>query len=92
MLGRLNLAHASVSGPLSFVGQVEQELATLSDLEATTLRNRLLETMRVIWVDVGLNHPSFKQLALELSEKGRCRAGHHDAVRGSIWPAARPRW
>ncbi len=62
---------------------MEQELATfqtvsrrkLSELEATTLRNRLLETMRVIWVDVGLNHPSFKQLALELSEKGAAELG-----------------
>jgi hypothetical protein len=65
------------------VGQVEQELQTfqtvtgrkLSEHEATSLRDRLLGAMRVIWVDVGLNHPSFKHLALELSEKGAAELG-----------------
>jgi hypothetical protein len=47
----------------------------LSEHEATNLRGRVLGAMRVIWVDVGLNHPSFKQLPLELSEKGAAELG-----------------
>jgi hypothetical protein len=67
----------------TIVGQVEEDLRTfqtvtgrqLSKPEAATLRDRLLGTMRVIWIDVGLTHPSFKQLALELSEKGAAELG-----------------
>jgi len=47
----------------------------LSELETTTPRDRLLRTMRVIWADVGLTHPSFKKQALELSEKGAAKLG-----------------
>jgi hypothetical protein len=67
----------------TFIGQVEEELGTfervthrkLSESEATTLRERLLGTMREIWVDVGLTHPSFRKLALELSEEGAAKLG-----------------
>lgn len=67
----------------TLVGQVEQEVETFqavtgrrrSEREATTLHDRLLGAMRVIWVDVGLTHPSFKRLALELSKNGAAEVG-----------------
>jgi hypothetical protein len=67
----------------TFIGQVEEELGTfervthrkLSESEAATLRDRLLGSMREIWVDVGLTHPSFKKLAIELSEEGAAGLG-----------------
>jgi len=70
----------------TFVGQVEEELKTfqavarrtLSAGELETLRDRLLTTMRLIWVDVSLTHPNFKRLALELTEKGAAKLGITD--------------
>lgn len=67
----------------TFIGQVEQEIETfrattgrrLSDSETTVLHDRLLGTMRAIWADVGLSHPSFKKVALELSEEGAGKLG-----------------
>jgi hypothetical protein len=65
----------------TFVGQVEQELATfqsvtgrhLAEPEATALREALSQSMRAIWAEVALTHPNFKRVALELwvgSNKG----------------------
>jgi hypothetical protein len=65
----------------TFVGQVEQELATfqsvtgrhLAEPEATALREALSQSMRAIWAEVALTHPNFKRVALELwvgSKKG----------------------
>ncbi len=67
----------------TFVGQVEAELATFqtvtghksSESQAEALDDRLLGTMRVIWADVGLTHPSFKRMALDLSKKGAAKMG-----------------
>jgi hypothetical protein len=67
----------------TFVGQVEQELETFQKLtghsmaerEAATVSDRLLETMRAIWADVGLTHSQFKQVALQLSKKGAAKMG-----------------
>ena len=67
----------------TFVGQVEQEVETLqavtgrnlSDPEAATLHEHLLGTMRAVWAEVGLTHPSFKRMALELSKAGAAKLG-----------------
>ena len=67
----------------TFVGQTECELATflrvtkcaLSEAQRALLGERLLETMRIIWADVSLTHPSFTKMALELSEKGAAKLG-----------------
>jgi hypothetical protein len=50
-----------------FVGQVDQELATfqtvtdrmLTELEAIALHDALYQSMRTIWAEVSLTHPSF---------------------------------
>jgi hypothetical protein len=67
----------------TFVGQVEQELATfqrvtdrrLAEPEATALREALSQSMRAIFFEVALTHPNFKQVALELSKEGAAKLG-----------------
>jgi len=66
-----------------FVGQVGQELATfervtgrrLSEPEAGALNETLCRSMRAIFAEVGLTHPQFKRLALELSREGAAKLG-----------------
>ncbi len=67
----------------TFIGQVDQELATfqtvtgrtLAEAEATALSEALYQSMRAIWVDVALTHPNFKRVALELSKEGAAKLG-----------------
>jgi hypothetical protein len=67
----------------TFVGQVEQELATfqsvtgrrLADLETTALREALTQSLRAIFAEVALTHPNFKRVALELSQEGAAKLG-----------------
>jgi len=67
----------------TFVGQVEQELATfktvtgrvLPEAEATALRDVLNQSLQAIVAGVSLTHPSFKQVALELSKEGAAKLG-----------------
>jgi len=67
----------------TFVGQVDQELATfltvtgrtLAADETEALRAALLRSMEAIWAEVAITHPSFKQVALELSTEGAAKLG-----------------
>jgi hypothetical protein len=67
----------------TFVGQLEQELATFQSVtgcrlvgpEATALRDALYQSMQAIWAEVALTHPNFKQAASELSKEGAARLG-----------------
>ena len=67
----------------TFVGQVEQELATfktvtgrdLQESEATALRDALNQSLQAIVAGVSLTHPRFKQVALELSKEGAAKLG-----------------
>jgi hypothetical protein len=67
----------------TFVGQVEQELATfktvtgrdLQESEATALRDALNHSLQAIVAGVSLTHPRFKQVALELSKEGAAKLG-----------------
>jgi hypothetical protein len=67
----------------TFIGQVDQELATfqtvtgclLAEPEATALRDALYQSMQGIWAEVALTHPNFKQVALELSKEGAAKLG-----------------
>lgn len=67
----------------TFVGQVDQELATFQTVtgrtraepEATALRDALYQSMQAIWAEVALTHPNFKQVALELSQEGAAKLG-----------------
>jgi hypothetical protein len=67
----------------TFVGQVEQELATfktvtgrvLLEAEATALRDVLNQSLQAIVAGVSLTHPNFKQVALELSKEGAAKLG-----------------
>jgi hypothetical protein len=67
----------------TFVGQVEQEIATLEQVagrrfaepERTILQDTLYQSMDAIFAGVGLTHPKFKQVALELSAKGAAKLG-----------------
>jgi hypothetical protein len=67
----------------TFVGQVEEEIATfqlltgreLTQPEATALNEALCRSMRAIFAEVGLTHPSFKRLVLELSKEGAAKLG-----------------
>jgi hypothetical protein len=67
----------------TLVGQVEREVATLErvrgnafpDQEAAALHEALYRSMNAIWVEVGLGHPRFVELALELSREGSARLG-----------------
>ena len=68
---------------LAFVGQVEQETSTLQQVighalpraEQTALRDALHHSLTAIWVDVAFTHPSFKQVALALSQTGAGKLG-----------------
>jgi hypothetical protein len=67
----------------TFVGQVEQEIATLQRVmgyeltraEQAALRDTLHHSLTTIWVDVAFTHPSFKQVALALSREGAAKLG-----------------
>jgi hypothetical protein len=67
----------------TFVGQVDQELATfqtvtgrtLAEPEVTVLRDTLYQSMHAIWAEMALTHPNFKQVALELSKEGAAKLG-----------------
>jgi hypothetical protein len=67
----------------TLVGQVEYEIATLervrgaefSEGEREALRGALYRSMNAIWVEVGLSHPRFVELALELSREGSAKLG-----------------
>jgi len=67
----------------TFVGQVEQKLATfetvtgrvLLEAEATALRDVLNQSWQAIVAGVLLTHPSFKQVALELSKEDAAKLG-----------------
>ena len=67
----------------AFVGQVAHELATFQSLtgrilaepEATALREALYQSLGAIFAEVGLTHPNFKQVALELSKEGAAKLG-----------------
>jgi hypothetical protein len=64
-------------------GQVEQEMATfqsvtgrvLAEPDAAALRETLFQSMQSIFAEVGLTHPNFKQVALELSKDGAAKLG-----------------
>jgi hypothetical protein len=67
----------------TFIGQVDQELATfqtvtgrtLAEAEATALSEALYRSMRAIWAEVALTHPNFQRVALELSKEGAAKLG-----------------
>ena len=67
----------------TFVGQVDQELATfegvtgrsLPEADRTALRDALNQSLQAIIAGVSLTHPSFKQVALELSKEGAAKLG-----------------
>lgn len=67
----------------TFVGQVEQELATfqsvtsrtLAGSELTALREVLCQSMRAIWAEMAFTHPNFKRVAVELSKEGAAKLG-----------------
>ena len=67
----------------TFVGQVDQELATfqtvtgriLAEPEAQALRDALSQSMRAIFAEVALTHPGFKRVAFELSKEGAAKLG-----------------
>jgi hypothetical protein len=67
----------------TFVGQVGHEVATfervtgrqLSAADAAALHEALSRSMRAIFAEVGLTHPSFKRLVLELSREGAAKLG-----------------
>lgn len=67
----------------TFVGQVEQEIATLqrvtdckfTESERTVLAETLHQSMTAIWAEVAFTHPRFKQVALALSKEGAATLG-----------------
>jgi hypothetical protein len=67
----------------TIVGQVTQELDTLhqvtghtlTDTEATALRNTLYQSLNTILCGVSLTHPGFMKVALELSKDGAAKLG-----------------
>jgi len=67
----------------TFVGQVAEELSTffrltgrqLTSAETGALNEVLCGSMRAIFAEVGLTHPHFKQLVLELSREGAAKLG-----------------
>ena len=67
----------------TFVGQVDQEIATfqqvtgrtLSAAEATTLHDTLYHSLSAIIAGVALTDPSFAKVALELSQEGAAKLG-----------------
>jgi hypothetical protein len=66
-----------------FVGQVEQEIATferstgrvLAEPQTEALRGALCRSMRAIFAEVGMSHPQFQRLVLELSREGAAKLG-----------------
>jgi len=78
------LAIASLIGE-TFVGQVEEEIATLqreafeayTDEQLQLLRKALLRSMERLWAEVALNHPDFHRMARELSPEGAAKLGIH---------------
>jgi hypothetical protein len=67
----------------TLVGQVDQEIATLqqvmdhtlTEAEATTLRDTLYHSLQAIIAGVSLTDPSFRKVALELSPAGAAKLG-----------------
>jgi hypothetical protein len=67
----------------AFAGQAEQEIETLqqvtgrtfSKTEVTTLRDTLHRSLSAIMAGVGLTHPNFTKVALELSREGVAKLG-----------------
>ena len=67
----------------TFVGQVDQEIATLqqvtgctlTDAEAVTLRDTLYHSLQAIIAGVALTDPSFRKVALELSREDAAKLG-----------------
>ena len=67
----------------TFVGQVDQEIATfqqvtgrtLSAAEATTLHDTLYHSLSAIIAGVALTDLSFAKVALELSQEGAAKLG-----------------
>lgn len=67
----------------AFAGQAEQEIETLqrvtgrtfSAAEATSLREALHRSLSAIMAGVGLSHPNFTKVALELSRDGAAKLG-----------------
>jgi hypothetical protein len=67
----------------AFAGQTEQEIATVqrvtgrtfSETERTTLRDTLHRTLNGIMAGIGLTHPNFTKVALELSRHGAAKLG-----------------
>jgi hypothetical protein len=67
----------------TFVGQVEQELATfqnvtgrnLNEAQTMALTEVLDQSMRAIWADVAMTHPNFRRVALELSKESAVKLG-----------------
>ena len=67
----------------TFVGQVDQEIATLqqvtgrtlSAVQMTTLRDTLHQSLSAIIAGVALTDPSFAKVALELSKEGAAKLG-----------------
>jgi hypothetical protein len=67
----------------TFRGQVVQEIDTFQEVTGRTLRARdatvlcdaLYRSMRDSIAGVALGHPSFKQVALELSREGALKLG-----------------
>jgi hypothetical protein len=67
----------------TLVGQVDQEIATLqqvtgrtlTEAEATALRDTLYRSLQAIIAGVSLTDPSFRKVALELSPAGAAKLG-----------------
>jgi hypothetical protein len=67
----------------AFAGQANKEIETLqqvtgrtfSEAEVTTLRDTLHRSLSAIMAGVGLTHPSFAKVALELSPEGAAKLG-----------------
>ncbi len=67
----------------AFAGQAEQEIATLqqvtghtfSQTQMNTLRATLHRSLSAIMAGVGLTHPNFTKVALELSPEGAAKLG-----------------
>lgn len=56
-------------------GYDELRIHARTDSERTILRDRLLATMRAVWGEVGLTHPSFKKVVREFSPEGAAKLG-----------------
>jgi hypothetical protein len=49
--------------------------ARASAAESTALHEALYQSMRAIWAEVAFTHPTFKQVALQLSKEGVAKLG-----------------